>query len=75
MVDTEWTQSDTQRKYHQDRHWLTFWTFAVTLTLDAVIQFFHRTLWFMMLYYKSKFGYKQTSCLEDTVKKSCILIV
>ena len=66
--DTVQTQSDTQRKYHPDKHSLTFWTFAVTLTLDAVIQFFHRTLWFMMLYYQTKFGCNQTSSLEGTTE-------
>ena len=35
------------------------------LTLNTVIQFFHRTLWLMMLYYQTKFGCKPTSSLED----------
>ena len=53
--NTDQTQLDT----------LTFSTFAVTLTLNAVIPFFHRTLLLMMLYYQTKFGCKPTSCLED----------
>ena len=32
--DTEWTWSDTQRKYHWDKHSLTFWTFAVTSSIE-----------------------------------------
>ena len=56
------------RRYHLDKHSLTLWTFAVTLTLDAVIQFFHETLRLMMLYYHTKFGCKQTSSLKDIVK-------
>ena len=31
----------------------------------AVIQFFHRTLWLMMLYYPTKFGCKYTSSLGE----------
>ena len=48
-------------------HWH-FLTFAVTLTLNVVIQFFHRTLWLMMLYYQTKFGCKSTSSVEDTTE-------
>ena len=40
----------------------------MTLTLNAVIPFFHRTFRFMMMYYQTKFGCKQTSSLEDTRK-------
>ena len=65
--DTEQTRLDTQKKYHQDKKSLTFWTFAVALTLNAVIQFFNRTLWLMMLCYQAKSGYKPTSSLEDTI--------
>ena len=45
--NTAWTQLDTQRKYHQDKHSLTFWTFVVTLTLNAAIPFStgHFGLW------------------------------
>ena len=35
------------------KHSLTFWTFTVTLTLNKISQFFHRTLWLMMLYYQT----------------------
>ena len=42
-----------------------FENFAVTLTLNTVIQFFNRTLQFMMLYYHTMFGCKWTSCLGD----------
>ena len=54
------------RKYRPDKHSLTFRTFVVTLTLNTVIPFFHRTLRLMMLYYQTKFRCKPTSCLEDT---------
>ena len=54
-------QVDIRRKYHPDKHSLTFLT-------SAVIQFFHRTLWFTMLYYQTKSGCKQTSSLEDIVE-------
>ena len=56
------------RKYHQNKHSLTFWPFAVTLTLNTVISFSHRALWLMMLYYQTKSGCKGTSSLEDIVK-------
>ena len=45
-----------------------FWTFAVTVTLNAVIAFFNRTLWLMMLYCQTKFGCKRTSSLQEIVK-------
>ena len=51
-----------------NKYSLTFWTFTVTLTLNAVIPFFHRTLWLMMLYYQTKFVCKWTSGLEDTLE-------
>ena len=47
---------------------LTFWTFAVTLTLNTVIPFFHRTLWLMILYDQTVFGCKRTSSFEDIEK-------
>ena len=40
--DTRRTRSDTLGKYHQDKHLLTFWTFAVTLTLNAVNPIFQQ---------------------------------
>ena len=40
----------------------------MTLTLYAVIPFFHRILQLMMLYYHVKSGCKWTSSLEDIVK-------
>ena len=41
------------RRYCPDKHSLAFWPFAVTLTLNAVIPFFHRTLQLMMLCYNT----------------------
>ena len=55
-------------RYHQDKHSLTFWILAVTLTLNTVIRFFHRTLWLVMLYYSPKSGWKWTCSLEDIVQ-------
>ena len=50
-----WSQNGMWfRKYHPDKHWLTFWAFTVTFTLNAVIPFFHRTFWLMMLYCQTK---------------------
>ena len=66
--DTERTRSDTRRKYNLDKQSLILWTFPVTLTLNAVIPFFHRTLRLKMLYYQTKFGCKPTSSLEDTTE-------
>ena len=40
----------------------------MALTLNAVINFFHRTLSVTMLYYKTKYGCKWTSSLEDIVE-------
>ena len=63
MLDNH-TKFDRFRRYHPDKHSQTFLTFAVTLTLNAVIKFSHKTLWLMMLYYQTKFGCKWTSSLE-----------
>ena len=43
-------------------------TFAVTLTLTAVIQFFHRTLWLMMLHHYTKFRNKMFYGSEDIIR-------
>ena len=63
-----YTEVQQFSKYHLDKHSLTFWTFAVTVTLNTVIPFSHRTLRLMMLYYQTKFSCKPTSSLEDTTK-------
>ena len=42
-------------------------TFDVTLTLNVVIQFFHKTLWLMMLYHHTKFGNKIFCGSEDII--------
>ena len=42
--------------------------FAVTLTLNAVIPFFHWTLRLVMLCYQTKFGCKPTRSLQDTTE-------
>ena len=62
------------RRYHLNRYSPTFWTFAVTLTLDTVTQFLQRTLRLMMLYYQTTFGCKQTSSLEDIVEAVIFLL-
>ena len=54
--------------YHPDKYSLTFFTFGVTLTLNAVMQFFRSTLWLIMLYYQTEFSCKRTSSLEDMVE-------
>ena len=56
------------RKYHPEKHSPTLWAFIVTLTLDTVIPFFHRTFRLMMLYYQTKFSCERTSSLENTIK-------
>ena len=46
-----WYQNDLRfRRYHPDKHSLTFWTFAVILTLNAVTKFLHTTFRLLMLY-------------------------
>ena len=62
------TKCSVVQKISSDKHSLTFWFIAVTLTLNAVIQFFHRTLHLMMQYYQTKFGCKWNSNLEDIVE-------
>ncbi|WP_419632960.1 hypothetical protein, partial [Thiolapillus sp.] len=47
----------------------------MTLTLNTTIQFLHKTLWLMIMYYQTKFCSKRISNLEDTVQNSHILII
>ena len=47
---------------------LKFWPFAVTLTLNAVIQFFHMPLWHIMMYHQTKFGCQRINSLENIVE-------
>ena len=42
-------------------------TFTVTLTLNAVLQHFHKTLWLMMMYHQTKCGWKRISDTVETV--------
>ena len=64
-----WYQDDMWfRRNQPDKHSLTFWTYAVTLTLNTVNQFLHRTLQLMIFYSHTKFGCKWTSSLEDMVE-------
>ena len=67
VTPSSWLGSKNQLT-HPDKYSLTFLTFAVTLTLNAVIQFFHRTFWLIMLYYYTKSGCKRTSSLEDIIE-------
>ncbi len=67
VTPSSWLGSKNQLT-HPDKYSLTFLTFAVTLTLNAVIQFFHRTLLLIMLYYHTKSGCKRTSRLEDIIE-------
>ena len=56
------------RKYHLDKHSLTFWNFTVTLTLNTTVQFLPKILWPMTMYYLTKFGSKRMSTSKDTVE-------
>ena len=49
------------RRYCLDKHSLTFWNFAMILTLNKAIQFVHETLWLIVMYYQTKFGSKRVS--------------
>ena len=44
------------------------------LDLERSNPIFHRTLWFIILYYQTKFGCKQASSLEDIVKIVILII-
>ena len=56
------------RIYCPDEQSLILWNFTVTSTLNAVIHFFARTLWLMMIYPNSKFGCKRINSSANTVK-------
>ena len=49
------------QKMSSEQTFTNFLTFAVTLTVDEVTQFLHKTLWLMMLYYQTKSSCKWTS--------------
>ena len=56
------------RRQHLDKQSLTFRNFAVTLTLNTIIQFLHKTLWLMIMYHQNKFYSKRISNSEDAVE-------
>ena len=45
------------------------WPFSVTLTLNAVIHFFHRTFWLLVMYHQTKFGCQGVNSSENIVEK------
>ena len=57
------------QSFHMKIHlwWCTIWNFAVTLTFNTTIQLIHKTLWFMIMYYQTKFDIKRISSSKDTV--------
>ena len=44
-------------------------SFTVALTLNAVIQYFHKTLWRIMVYLQTKFGCQRISSSEDIAER------
>ena len=61
------TKCSVAQKISSRQTFIIIVTFAVTLTLNAVIPFFYRRLRLMMLYYHTRFGCKRTSTLENIV--------
>ena len=57
------------RRYSRNCHILIIGALAVTLTLKAVIQFFHRTLWLMMMYHQTKFGCQGINSSENIAER------
>ena len=50
--------------------------FAVILTLNTVIPYFHWTLWLMMIYQQTKFGSEDVAYVYfDYSNYECILII
>ena len=49
-------------------------TFTVTLTLNAIIQYFHKTLWLMMKYHNIMFGCQGINSSEDIVESHILII-
>ena len=43
-------------------------SFVVTLTLNAVIYFFHKILWLLVMYHQTRFGCQRISRSEDIVE-------
>ena len=48
------TRFSSWEDYHLDKHSLTFYNSAVTLTLNTVIQVPHKTLWLIIMYYQTR---------------------
>ena len=62
-------QTDQQvRRYNRNSHILIIYALAVTLTLNAVNQFFFMTLWLIMLQKHTRFGDKMFCGSEDIVR-------
>ena len=65
-----WLQKITWfRRYRPDKHSLTVWTFAVTLTLNTALQFYHMTLRLLVMWHITKSGCKRISSSEDTLER------
>ena len=46
---------------------LPFWTFAVTFILNTAIQYFHWTLWLMVIYHQTKKRILSSEAIAETV--------
>ena len=53
------------RKYRIDKHPMKIWTSTVILTLNTTIQYLHRTLRNMIMYYPIKFSCKKSRVVQQ----------
>ena len=65
---TSLVQKIEQFRKHNPNKQLKFWTFAVSLTLNTAIQYFHWTLWLTMICHHTEFGCKRIISSEDIVE-------
>ena len=70
-----WLPKNQQfRRYSSQSNNLIICALAVTLTLKAIIHIFHKTLWPMITYHRTKFGCQRISSSEDIVVSVCTFV-
>ena len=67
---SDWKMDQQLRWYSRNNHILIILVIALTLTLMAAKQSFHKTVWPMVIHHHTKFGNKTLNSLEDTPRQT-----
>ena len=64
----------TIKKISSGQTFINILNFAITLTLNTIIQFLHKTFWLMIMHYQTKFGSKRISSSEDIAECHILIL-